>query len=551
MSVMIGQARMAVDGREFGRSIDIAPHADTDHIWASAEEWMMGDAYDIAVIGGGINGCGIARDAAGRGVSVFLCEMGDLASGTSSWSTKLVHGGLRYLEFYEFRLVREALAEREVLWAMAPHVIGPLRFVLPHHRGLRPAWLLRLGLFLYDHLGGRGRLPGTRTLDLRTDAAGLALKPGMFRRGFEYSDCRVDDARLVVLNAMDAAARGATIATRTELVGGERRDGAWQLDLRDAATGAARSITARSVVNAAGPWVAEVLRGRLGVTARAQVRLVQGSHIVVPKLFDHDRAYIVQTGDKRIVFAIPYERDFTLVGTTDLDYRGDPAKVAATPVEIAYLCEAANAHFRRQVTPQDVVWAFSGVRPLYDDGASEARAATRDYVLEVDAPDGTAPILSIFGGKITTYRRLAEAVVARLAPLISAGAAPSWTGGAALPGGDFPVDGREALAARLRAEAPAIAPETAARLAAAYGTRAFDILRSDGLGQDFGAGLSEAELTYLMDAEWAQTAEDVLWRRSKLGLRLGPVEACAIEAWMQARAQSSAASAPADGRRDG
>ena len=507
----------------------------------------MDAAYDIAVIGGGINGCGIARDAAGRGLKVFLCEMGDLASGTSSWSTKLVHGGLRYLEFHEFRLVREALAEREVLWAMAPHVIGPLRFVLPHHRGLRPAWLLRLGLFLYDHLGGRGRLPGTRTLDLRTDPAGLALKPGMFRTGFEYSDCRVDDARLVVLNAMDAAARGATIATRTELVAGARRDGAWQLDLRDAATGATRSIAARSVVNAAGPWVAEVLRGRLGVTARAQVRLVQGSHIVVPKLFDHDRAYIVQTDDGRIVFAIPYEGDFTLVGTTDLDYRGDPANVAATPAEITYLCDTVNAHFRRQVTPHDVVWAFSGVRPLYDDGASEARAATRDYVLEVDTPDGAAPLLSIFGGKITTYRRLAEAVVARLAPLIGAATAPSWTGGAVLPGGDFPVDGREALAARLRAEVPAIAPETAARLAAAYGTRAFAILRGGRLGRDLGAGLSEAELAYLMDSEWAQTTEDVLWRRSKLGLRLGPAEVHAIEAWMQARAQSSAVSAPLSG----
>ncbi|MBR0656804.1 glycerol-3-phosphate dehydrogenase [Roseomonas arctica] len=499
----------------------------------------MERAYDIAVIGGGINGAGIARDAAGRGLSVFLCEMNDLASGTSSWSTKLVHGGLRYLEFYEFRLVREALAEREILWAMAPHVIGPLRFVLPHHKGLRPAWLLRLGLFLYDHLGGRRLLPPTRTLDLRTDAAGLPLKPGLFAKGFEYSDCRVDDSRLVVLNALDAAERGATIATRTALVGAERQDGAWHLRLRDTVTGEARAITARALVNAAGPWVSEVLHDRLGRASRAQVRLVQGSHIVVPKLYDHDRCYIVQTGDGRIVFAIPYEGEFTLVGTTDRDYQGDPAKVAATAEEIAYLCAAVNEHFAQQVSAADVVWAFSGVRPLYDDGASEARAATRDYVFEMDSPLGEAPLLSIFGGKITTYRRLAEAAVARLAPLLGAASEPGWTAEAALPGGDFPVTGRDALAARLRAEAPTLSTTAAARLAATYGTRALRITGCRaGLGRDFGGGLSEAELGYLMDVEWARTAEDVLWRRTKLGLHLRPEAAAAIDDWMRARSNA-------------
>jgi glycerol-3-phosphate dehydrogenase len=502
---------------------------------------MMEVEYDIAVIGGGINGCGIARDAAGRGMSVFLCEMNDLASGTSSWSTKLVHGGLRYLEFYEFRLVREALTEREILWAMAPHVIGPLRFVLPHHKGLRSAWLLRLGLFLYDHLGGRRLLPKTRTLDLTSDAAGAPLKPGLFTKGFEYSDCRVDDTRLVVLNAIDAAERGATIATCTKLAGADRRDGIWHLRLRDTDTGEERAITARALVNAAGPWVSDVLHDRIGLPSRAKVRLVQGSHIVVPKLFDHDRCYIFQTGDGRIVFAIPYQGDFTLVGTTDRDFVGDPAKVAATVKEIEYLCGAVNGYFTRQVSAGDVVWAFSGVRPLYDDGASEARAATRDYVFEMDARAGEAPLLTIFGGKITTYRRLAEAALAKIAPLIGAAPKPSWTGAAALPGGDFPTDGRATLAAQLRDQAPALDAATADRFAATYGTRAFRILGDAGLGAEFGAGLTEAELRYLMDAEWARTAEDVLWRRTKLGLRLGPDAAAAVEDWMRTRREANTA----------
>ena len=366
---------------------------------------------DILVIGGGINGCGIARDAAGRGWSVLLCEMNDLASGTSSWSTKLIHGGLRYLEYYEFRLVREALMEREVLWGMAPHIIRPLRFVLPHHAGLRPSWLLRLGLFLYDHLGGRKKLPATRTLNLRQDPAGRPLK-GDYAKGFEYSDCWVDDARLVVLNARAAQEEGAEIRTRTKVVGLERRDGIWDVELVNA-DGSQQTVTARLVVNAGGPWVDRVI-GSSSQAEAHNVRLVQGSHIVVPKLYDHDRCYIFQNADGRIIFAIPYEREFTLIGTTDRDYSGDPAKVAITPEETAYLCAAASEYFTRTIAPDDVVWAYSGVRPLYDDGASEAQAATRDYVLKVDGGDGTPPLINIFGGKITTYRRLAESALEKI-----------------------------------------------------------------------------------------------------------------------------------------
>jgi glycerol-3-phosphate dehydrogenase len=491
-------------------------------------------AVDLAIIGGGINGCGIARDAAGRGLSVYLCEMDDLASGTSSWSTKLIHGGLRYLEYYEFRLVREALMERERLWAIAPHLIRPLRFVLPHHRGLRPAWLLRLGLFLYDHIGGRRLLPPTRTLDLTQDVAGTPLKPGMFARGFEYSDCWVDDARLVVANARDAADRGAVIETRTRCTAAERRDGLWHLGVEDVRTGARRQITARALVNAAGPWVAAVLSGTLRLNAAAGVRLVQGSHIVVPKLFEHDRCYIFQNTDGRIIFAIPYEQDFTLIGTTDRDYTGDPKEVAATPDEIAYLCAAASEYFTVPIRPEQVVWTYSGVRPLYDDGASEAKAATRDYVLETDRTGG-APLVSVFGGKITTYRRLAMSVLDALSPDLPALKAsdPAWTAKATLPGGDFPLDGHGALEAELRARFPALDAATARRLVRAYGTRVrrlADHAEADGtLGRDFGAGITAAELRYLQAEEWAVSAADVVWRRSKQGLRLTAGEIAAID----------------------
>jgi glycerol-3-phosphate dehydrogenase len=502
--------------------------------------------YDLAIIGGGINGCGIARDAAGRGYSVIVCEMSDLGSGTSSRSTKLIHGGLRYLEQLDFRLVREALTEREVLWGIAPHIVRPLRFVLPYRAGLRPAWMLRLGLFLYDHLGGRKRLPGTRVLDLGTDAAGRPLQAGMFTTAFEYSDCWVDDARLVVLNARDAADRGAVIRTRTKALSAQRGPDGWRVELADGTTGRQETIAARALVNAAGPWVADMLRTGLGIKARGHVRLVQGSHIVVPKLFDHDRPYIFQNPDGRVVFAIPYEGDFTLIGTTDRDYAGDPGAATATADEIDYLCETASASFARGVTAADVVWTYSGVRPLFDDGASEAKIASRDYVLEMDARPGAAPVLSIIGGKITTYRRLAEAALARLAPYLEPreGLAAGWTGREPLPGGNFEPEGAVALSRQLRRRYPFLTEAHALRLARAYGTRANGMLGSarslDDLGRPFGATLSEAEVRHLVDNEWAHTADDIIWRRSKLGLRLSREQIGALDDWMRLNAPQAA-----------
>lgn len=500
--------------------------------------------FDIAVIGGGINGCGIARDAAGRGWSVFLTEKGDLASATSSASTKLIHGGLRYLEYYEFRLVREALMERETLWGIAPHIIWPLRFVLPHHKGLRPAWLLRLGLFLYDHLGGRKLLPPTRSLDLRQGAVGKPLKDE-FTRGFEYSDCWVEDSRLVVLNARDAADRGAVIATRTACIRGERENGCWVLTLRDEETGDLRTIKARSVVNAAGPWVAEVLNGVLHKNTSASVRHVKGSHIVVPKLYAHDRCYIFQNADGRIFFSIPYEQDFTLIGTTDLDFKGDASTVSASLEEISYLCKAASDYFKVPVSEDSVVWTYSGVRPLYDDGASKAQAATRDYVLKLDESDPHAALLSVYGGKITTYRRLAESALAQLAPHLPAPRrTTSWTGTEPLPGGDFPVQGFDELMARTLARYPFLAPALARRLVRAYGTRVTAVLGAatsmSDLGRMFGADLSEAEVRYLVAEEWARTAADIVWRRSKLGLRLSGSEIADLDQYLAGLRQAAA-----------
>jgi glycerol-3-phosphate dehydrogenase len=499
---------------------------------------------DLIVIGGGINGCGVARDAAGRGLSVVLCEMGDLASSTSSWSTKLIHGGLRYLEYYEFRLVREALAEREVLWAAAPHIIRPMRFVLPHRPGLRPAWVLRLGLFLYDHIGGRKRLRGTRTLRLDSDPLGRPLKPGQFAKGFEYSDCRVDDSRLVVLTARDAADRGAEVRCRALVESAEREADHWVVRVRDQRTGAVDTLRSRALINAAGPWVEEVLSGRLLLKPKARVRLVQGSHIVVRKLYDHDRAYILQNPDGRIVFTIPFEGAFTLLGTTDRDYEGDPGKPTASDEEIAYLCEAVSENFARPVTVDDVVWSYSGVRPLYDDGASEAKAATRDYVLEVEAA-GRAPVVSIFGGKITTYRRLAEEVLRRLEPVLPQLAAKKgWTASAPLPGGDFPVDGLEDLERTLGQSYPFLAETDVSRLARAYGTRARRVLGAArqwaDLGTRFGDTLTEAEVRHLADQEWAQTAEDVVWRRSKLGLVMTSDQVRELGHWMKANISPTA-----------
>ncbi len=497
----------------------------------------MNGTYDVAIIGGGINGCGIARDAAGRGLSVYLCEQADLASGTSSAATKLIHGGLRYLEYLEFRLVREALMEREILWRMAPHIIWPLRFVLPYHEGLRPAWLLRLGLFLYDHLGGRELLPATSTLDLVSDAAGAPLKHGQYSVGFEYSDCWVDDARLVTLNARDAADRGATIRTRTKAVAADRNADVWRLTTLDGRSGETETPRARILINAAGPWVADVLAVTRRSNAPASIRLVQGSHIVIPRLYAHDRCYIFQNIDKRIIFAIPYENDFTLIGTTERDYVGDPGDAKTTADEIDYLCRAANRYFSRAITPAEVVWTYSGVRPLYDDGATEAQAATRDYVLDLD--EAGAPMLSIFGGKITTYRRLALHALDKLDRYLSAKARKrrNWSGKEPLPGGDFPVQGFEALVQGIVGDYPWLGAHQSRRLARAYGTRARVILdgasRWSSLGRDFGSGLTEAEVVYLMREEWAQEAVDVIWRRSKLGLRFSSDQVAVLENFME------------------
>ncbi|MFD2250444.1 glycerol-3-phosphate dehydrogenase [Pseudochelatococcus lubricantis] len=492
---------------------------------------MSGNDCDILVIGGGINGCGIARDAAGRGFDVVLAEQADLASGTSSASTKLIHGGLRYLEYYEFRLVREALTEREILWRMAPHIVWPLRFVLPHHGALRPAWLLRLGLFIYDHIGGRKLLPPTRVLDLRQDEAGKPLRNG-FVRAFEYSDAWVQDARLVALNARDASNRGARIHTRTRVTGIRREGGRFRVDLRDGTTGADRNLSAAMVINAAGPWVEGVRRLLDGATGAPHVRLVQGSHIVVPKLFDHDRCYIFQNADGRIVFAIPYESDFTLIGTTDRDYAGNPAAVRITPEETAYLCEAVSGYFRKAVTPADVVWTYAGVRPLYDDHASSAQAATRDYVLEQEGDSTSGVAIHVYGGKITTYRRLAEAAMDKVEAVLGK-RAPAWTAASALPGGNFPVDGLPALMKTLKARAPAVAETTLKRLARHYGMLALPIVASGSLGRIIGADLGENEVRHLVENEWALTAEDVLWRRTKLGLRFTAQETAALEDFLR------------------
>jgi len=489
----------------------------------------MDSLYDIAVIGGGVNGCGIARDAAGRGAKILLLEKGDLASGTSSASTKLIHGGLRYLEHYEFALVREALSERERLWAIAPHIISPMRFVLPHVQGLRPRWLLRLGLFLYDHLGGRKRLPPTQSIDLRRHPAGMPLKPG-FGPAFVYSDGWVDDARLVVLNARDAADRGATVLTHASVESLERSDGIWLIRSGD------KVHRARAVVNAAGPSVLDLL-GRAGQKTDRRMRLVCGSHIVVPRLFDHHYAYFFQIPDGRIFFAIPYQVDFTLIGTTDRDHEGPLSGIHASAEEIAYLCEAANAYFARAITPSDVVWTYSGVRPLIDDGTGKPEAATRGYSFELDCDaQGNAPLLSIFGGKITTYRHLAKDAVERLKPYVPSLTGNDWTATEPLPGGDFPIDAIDALQDALAREYPFLDRATVQRIAGAYGTRARLWLGAArnmaGLGPHFGGGLTGAEVDYLVAQEWATCAQDILWRRTKLGLRFDARQTEQLETYM-------------------
>jgi glycerol-3-phosphate dehydrogenase len=491
--------------------------------------------YDVAIIGGGINGCGIARDAAGRGLSVFLCEQDDLAGGTSSASTKLIHGGLRYLEYYEFRLVREALTEREVLLNAAPHIIWPLRFILPHHKGLRPAWLIRLGLFLYDHIGGRKLLPPTSVVKLRSDPAGAPLKED-YSRGFEYSDCWVLDSRLVILNAMDAAEKGALIRTRTKLLSAERKDGIWSLRLLDKRTDTETDVKARALVNASGPWLDTLMPYITHRQTSEHIRMVKGSHIVVRKLFDHDRAYIFQNSDNRIIFAIPYEKEFTLIGTTDVDFHGDPSSVSISEEETDYLCTAASEYFIKAIDKSDVVRSFSGIRPLFDDGRSDAKAATRDYVIQLDSENGRAPLLSLYGGKITTYRKLAESVLKKLKPFLEKAGSP-WTERSPLPGGDFHPQDFDALVDKLLHGCPVLGEKLAERLIRYYGTRAFPmtagLTASDKLGRHFGHDLYEFEIDYLIRHEWALTAEDVLFRRTRLGLHFSGKELEALKSYMQ------------------
>ena len=480
----------------------------------------MSGTYDLIVIGGGVNGAGVARDAAGRGAKVLLLEKGDLASGTSSKSTKLVHGGLRYLEYYEFALVREALGERETLWDIAPHIIRPMRFVLPVTRNMRPRWMLRAGLFLYDHIGGKGSLKKTRSVDLRKHPAGTALE-GQYRHGFVYSDGWVDDARLVVPNALDAAERGAEIRTRTPVTAARREGDVWHVEA------GGESFMARALVNAAGPGADDVAR-LAGESPAFGIRRVRGSHIVVPRLFDHDCAYILQQPDTRICFAIPWEDDFTLIGTTDADHPGSLDEVDASADEVRYLCDAANRYFRQDVTPDDVVHTYAGVRALVDDGSGRPEAASRGYELALSDAGRGAPILGIYGGKITSYRHVAQDAADKLAARLPVLKGRGWTDSEPLPGGDFGKTAQPYLFQVLRQDYPFLSWNDAVRIGRAYGTRAVDWLGDakgwDDLGRSFGGGLSEAEVTYLRDKEWAQTAEDILWRRTKLGMHMSEAE---------------------------
>jgi glycerol-3-phosphate dehydrogenase len=485
--------------------------------------------YDLLIIGGGVNGAAIARDAAGRGLKVLLVEQSDLASGTSSASTKLIHGGLRYLELYEFRLVHEALEERELLLACAPHIIWPLKFVLPHEQGVRPAWLVRLGLFLYDHLARRKRLESSHLISLKGNAFGAPLR-NAYKIGFTYSDCWVDDSRLVALNALDAHEHGATIRVRTKLISARRDEGAWTATLQDA-SGQHEEVRAKILINAAGPWVSRVLDDALHVRSRKHVRLVKGSHIVVRRLYDGEHAYIFQNPDKRIIFAIPYEHEFTLIGTTDVPYDAAPGEVSISGEETDYLLKSVNHFFARAVEPADIIWTYAGLRPLYDDGSLQASVVTRDYAFDLDAPEGAAPVLSIFGGKITTARRLAEHALDDLAPFLSPHGA-AWTQKAPLPGGDMGAQGFEGFLTELQRRKPFLETGVAWRLARAYGTRVYRFLqqanRMSDLGRDFGCGLSDAEVAYLAEHEWARSADDILWRRSKLGLHMSAEQQAAL-----------------------
>jgi glycerol-3-phosphate dehydrogenase len=516
------------------------------------------EIFDLFVIGGGINGCGIARDAAGRGLSVALAEMNDLASATSSASTKLFHGGLRYLEYFEINLVRHALEERETLLRAMPHISWPMRFVLPYSsdmrfegetpvsrvleklmpwmKGRRPAWMIRFGLFIYDHLGGRKILPATTTLSLPNTPEGDPLE-SRFQKAYEYSDCWIEDSRLVVLNARDAENRGAKIMVRTKVDAAVRNKEHWEVKLRDTETDEERVIKTRMLVNAGGPWVGDIIHQRVNIKSNEGVRLVRGSHIVTRRLYDHDKCYFFQGTDGRIIFAIPYETDFTLIGTTDAEHHDPHIEPQCSPEEQRYLVDFANQYFKNNISLDDIVWTYSGVRPLYDDGASSATAATRDYTLKVDKTDG-APILNIFGGKITTYRKLAEDAMDKIIPFFP-GTSGHWTAGVALPGGDFDVNGVESLIKRIQQDYAFLDLKWARRLIRAYGTDSWRVLgdakNAADLGEAFGATLTEREVIWLMTHEYAHTAEDVIWRRNKLGLRMSPDETAKLEHWMHAR----------------
>ncbi len=513
------------------------------------------EVIDLFVIGGGVNGCGIARDAIGRGLSVELAEMNDLASGTSSASTKLFHGGLRYLEYWEVRLVREALIERETLLRAMPHISWPMRFVLPCHsdmrfegntptskllsivmpwmKGRRPAWLIRFGLFLYDNLGGRQILKGTTSLRLAQTPEGAPLQD-RFEKAYEYSDCWIEDSRLVVLNARDAEARGARINVRTKVMSAEQVDGQWQITVQSQNSGEQRLIVARMIVNAGGPWVESVIRNTVGISSSEGVRLVRGSHIVTHKLYDHDKCYFFQGEDGRIIFTIPYETDFTLIGTTDVEHIDVDTQPVCTPEEQAYLLNFASNYLKKPVTKDDVVWSYSGVRPLYHDGATSATAATRDYVLKLDQSAG-APIINVFGGKITTYRKLAEAALEKIAPFFP-NSGKAWTAGVALPGGDFAVDGVAALKDQLMARYPFLSERWATRLLKAYGGQAAELLgaakEKEDLGRNFGADLTEREVMWMVEKEFAYNAEDIVWRRSKRGLKMTQQEIDLLDEWL-------------------
>ena len=492
-----------------------------------------GDLFDLLIIGGGINGTGIACDAAGRGLRVALCEQGDLAQATSSASSKLIHGGLRYLEQYEFRLVREALKEREILLHKAPHIVRPLRFILPHDNGQRPRWLIRAGLFLYDRLAGRQRLAPSSAIDLRSDPTGQPLRPSL-ANGFAYSDCWVDDARLVVLNAVAAAEQGTQIMTRTRVTGARRVDGVWEARIETG--GATRSVRARILINAAGPWVVDMLQRLVGAgpatpSTPRRVRLVKGSHLVVPKLYQGHHAYILQNDDGRVVFALPFERAFSLIGTTDVPVDGDPADARIDADEATYICDAVNRYFTAPIGPQDAIWSYAGVRALFDDDAADPSAVTRDYVLDLDAGKNRAPLLSVFGGKITTYRRLAEQALAKLRPFLS-GIGQPWTRFAPLPGGDFPDGDFARLVGELSRAYAGFDRAWLELLARRHGSRSDRVLGDakgpSDLGRHYGGGLYAREVDHLVNHEWAVSVDDILWRRTKCALHMTDAERVAF-----------------------